>query len=193
MAPASRRPSSLRRRARPQTAFDEAVQIITVPLHKRPVPTVATLVGLLVVVLLIGVAFFFAARSPVDVGQLTISNSQPYASLTDGYHLRYPAKWSIERRDAKTKTLVLTNGRERIAVMSFETAPGGGLFTDATVPVTIQDSTGTRYRDFDPTTLTAIDRIVLPRPKPETGFVEIRGTGPSFEAVAQSFRFIKTP
>lgn len=194
MAPASRRPSTPRRRARTQTVFDEAVQIITVPFHKRHVPALEVLVGLFIVVVIIGSVLFSVARKPVDVGELTLTNSQPYASITDGYQFRYPAQWSIDHLDAKTRTLVLTNGQERIWVMRFETAPSGGLFTDATVPVTIQDSTGTRYRDFDPETLTAIDRIVLPRPLPDAGFVEIRGTGPSFEAVARSFRFIsQTP
>ena len=153
---------------------------------------VSEFVGCLVVAMVaLVVTFVIVALSvaPMPGVEFPSRDNRWYASSTQRYRFQYPVYAVLTHdlpRDSLVDTVVVTDGVERVEVITAPSASNQSLFPDGTIPFTLHGLPAVRYDDIDTATRLPITRVVIERPD---GLVnEIRGLGPTFDFIVQSFR-----
>lgn len=159
--------------ARRKTGYFATVDAVALPI-------------LLAVSLVIGAGLVSYSAQSVDIGEGTLRRDWNWHVSPDGYQFRYPASWQLESGEET----VIRDGDEEVVVRTLSKAIESGLFPDATFSFTLNGIAATRYRDADPASGEAVDRVVIKRPDGRVN--EIRGTGSVFETIVTSFKLTNT-
>lgn len=125
--------------------------------------------------------------------QLTFAEpnlSKHYESSTYQFSFDYPAKWQVSEftlgnGETGYESVVLENGEQSIVIYTVGQISESTLVPGSSYDETINGQKVTRYRDFNPATGGLMERVVIERP--DGKWHELRGYGPLFERVLNSF------
>ncbi|MFA5954913.1 MAG: hypothetical protein WC817_05295 [Patescibacteria group bacterium] len=128
----------------------------------------------------------FSKYDPANTVSATpdVMTETTYISPTEGYQFSYPTLWQVTESG---DMLLLRNGSHRIGIYTESTVSTETLIPSAPVIEHINNLNTQRYRDYDPATGGIMDRVVIKRP--DGRYNELRGYGPVFERILQSFHF----
>lgn len=162
------------------------------PLGKHPhLPHHHSFSIIIVISLLAAAAFFyFGLRPTFDFTIPEVKMQREYQSEKYNFKLERPAKWQVSEfvvgeGQERLESVVLQNGAQSIVIyttreVNEETLVPGSSYADE-----VNGNQVVRYRDYDPDTGLLLERVVIERPD---GLVhELRGYGPLFERVVDSF------
>ncbi|MFA7286422.1 MAG: hypothetical protein WC052_02045 [Patescibacteria group bacterium] len=147
-------------------------------------------VALTAVVVIAAAAFITADTIFRSANTVVSSNVATEASVvtSEGYKFSLPITWQ-ENKNNELGEYIFENNGHTIRIRTIETVTTTTLIPAPATPVVLQNSVmADRYRDYDPATGKAMDRVIIPR----TGgsFVEVSGYGPIFERLLDSFTFV---
>lgn len=143
-----------------------------------------------ILALSLGIGMLVYSNAPfstvVDPGSSEVTQLRTFASETFQYHLKYPTSWtyiiepsSKQDSSAQTEQVIFSRGRDHVRIVA-STKPiiVQPLIPSTSWPATVSGQKADRYRDYDPETGAALDRIVVTK---GSLTYEINGYGPSFE------------
>lgn len=148
--------------------------------------------GALAVVAIIASAMFLylGLRPDFNFQVPEVKMKQHYYSDNYGYSLDYPKPWKVSEfivgeGEKSLESVVLQNGGQSIVIYTSREASDETLLPNSSFVTEVNGVKTVRYRDYDPATGLLLERVVIERPD---GLVhELRGYGPLFERVVQSF------
>ncbi|PJE75484.1 hypothetical protein COV04_04570 [Candidatus Uhrbacteria bacterium CG10_big_fil_rev_8_21_14_0_10_48_11] len=183
-------------------AAAKKAKVVSVPVSDPP-PLLSPLFGytalIVVGAVMLGVLWRTIAQQPaLDSSVPDISTQTTYASPSEGYAFSYPILWRVSEFTTAGQTdegkplhsLVVSNGVHRIVIYTESTVSSETLIPSAPTRETVGALSAERYHDYDPATGGPLDRVVIKRP--DGRYNEIRGYGPVFERVLQSFHFAES-
>lgn len=146
---------------------------------------------LAVLALVLAAVFLYLGLRPgleINVPELTFKRE--YQSEKHQFKFEYPAMWRVSEfvvgeGEDKLESVVLQNGSHSIVIYTTREVSAETLVPGSSYVTTVNGLTTTRYRDYDPQTGLLLERVVIEGPD---GLLhELRGYGPLFERVVNSF------
>lgn len=148
--------------------------------------------GVLAVLALVlaGVFLYLGLRPGLEISVPELSFTRAYQSEKHQFKFEYPAMWRVSEfvvgeGEDKLESVVLQNGSHSIVIYTTREVSEETLVPGSSYVTTINGLSATRYRDYDPQTGLLLERVVIE--SPDGLLHELRGYGPLFERVVNSF------
>lgn len=147
--------------------------------------------ALIILALVAASAFlYFGLRPGFDFNIPEVRMQKEYKSDNYNFSLQHPTKWRVSEfvvgsGEDRLESVVLQNGSQSIVIYTTREADDETLIPGSNYQDEVGGQKVVRYRDYDSDTGLLLERVVIERPD---GLIhELRGYGPLFERVVDSF------